>query len=214
MEQPSPSAVYSSLNGKVVLVTGGASGIGEAIVEAFVQQGSRVLFLDIQDDAANSLVQRQRRPDRIAPEYFHCDLTNASVLESVMEKILRSSPVIDVLVKRALAEGKTAPKYHALNQYPGRRPVCGGVAQAVYDSGPIRGHRTGRDAPARRRGSDVGAIFFCERSARSERKVVTFNSSTVGLPMCSGSPRASAIRGIQRRRRHRQAGCGRFPRPL
>jgi NAD(P)-dependent dehydrogenase (short-subunit alcohol dehydrogenase family) len=101
MEQPSPSAVYSSLNGKVVLVTGGASGIGEDIVKAFVQQGSRVLFLDIQDDAANSLVQRQRRPDRIAPEYFHCDLTNASELQSVMEKILRSSPVIDVLVNNA-----------------------------------------------------------------------------------------------------------------
>ena len=101
MEQPSPSAVYRSLKGKIVLVTGGASGIGEAIVEAFVQQGSRVLFLDIQDDAANSLVQRHRRPDRIAPEYFHCDLTNASELQSVMEKILRSSPEIDVLVNNA-----------------------------------------------------------------------------------------------------------------
>lgn len=101
MEQPSPSAVYSSLKGKVVLVTGGASGIGQAIVEQFVLQGSRVLFLDIQDDAANSLVQRQRRPERIAPEYFHCDLTNTSELQSVMEKILRSFPVIDVLVNNA-----------------------------------------------------------------------------------------------------------------
>jgi NAD(P)-dependent dehydrogenase (short-subunit alcohol dehydrogenase family) len=101
MEQPSPSAVYSSLKGKAVLVTGGASGIGEAIVEAFVLQGSRVLFLDILDDAANSLAQRLRRPDRIAPEYFHCDLTNTSELQSVMERILRSSPVIDVLVSNA-----------------------------------------------------------------------------------------------------------------
>ena len=101
MDQPSPSAVYSSLKGKVVLVTGGASGIGEAIVEAFVLQGSRVLFLDILDDAANSLVQRLRRSDRIAPEYFHCDLTNTSELQSVVERILRSSPVIDVLVSNA-----------------------------------------------------------------------------------------------------------------
>ena len=101
MEQPSPSAVYSSLKGKVVLVTGGATGIGEAIVESFVLQGSRVLFLDIQDDAANSLVQRLRRPDWIPVEYFHCDLTNTSELQSVMEKILRSSPAIDILVNNA-----------------------------------------------------------------------------------------------------------------
>ena len=101
MEQPSPSAVYSSLKGKVVLVTGGASGIGEAIVEAFVLQGSRVLFLDIQDDDANSLAQRLRRPGCIPPEYFHCDLTNTSELQSVMERILSASPAIDVLVNNA-----------------------------------------------------------------------------------------------------------------
>jgi len=101
MEQPSPSAVYSSLKGKVVLVTGGASGIGGAIVEAFVLQGSRVLFLDIQDDAANSVVQIWRRPESSSPEYFHCDLTNTSELQSVMEKVLRSFPVIDVLVNNA-----------------------------------------------------------------------------------------------------------------
>ncbi len=101
MEQTSPSAVYSSLKGKVVVVTGGASGIGEAIVEAFVLQGSRVLFLDIQDDAANSLVQRLGRPGCIPPEYFHCDLTNTSELQSLMEKILSAHPAIDVLVNNA-----------------------------------------------------------------------------------------------------------------
>jgi NAD(P)-dependent dehydrogenase (short-subunit alcohol dehydrogenase family) len=101
MEQSSPSAVYSSLKGRVVLVTGGASGIGEAIVEAFVLQGSRVLFLDIQDDAAHSLVQKSQRPGCITPEYFHCDLTNTSELQSVMEKILSAHPAIDVLVNNA-----------------------------------------------------------------------------------------------------------------
>ncbi|HTS07357.1 MAG TPA: SDR family oxidoreductase [Candidatus Eisenbacteria bacterium] len=101
MEPAQPSAVYTSLKGKVVLVTGGASGIGEAIVEAFVQQGSRVLFLDIQDDAATSLTQRLARPDCIAPEYFHCDLANIVELQSVVEKILSRFPAIDVLINNA-----------------------------------------------------------------------------------------------------------------
>lgn len=101
MEPTSPSAVYSSLERKVVVVTGGASGIGEAIVEAFVLQRARVLFLDIQDEAATSLVQKLRSPECISPEYFHCDLTNTSELQSVMQKILRSFPVIDVLVNNA-----------------------------------------------------------------------------------------------------------------
>src|SRR5215469_10814116 len=101
MEPAQPSAVYSSLKGKIVLVTGGASGIGEAIVEAFVQQGSRVLFFDIQDETANALVRRLHRPEYISPEFFHCDLTNNSELQSVMDKILPSFPVIDVLVNNA-----------------------------------------------------------------------------------------------------------------
>ncbi len=101
MEQTSLSTVYNSLKGKVVLVTGGASGIGEAIVEAFALQKAQVLFLDIQDDAADSLVRRLRRPDCIPPEYFHCDLTNTQELQSVVEKILQSFPAIDVLVNNA-----------------------------------------------------------------------------------------------------------------
>src|SRR5580692_100654 len=101
MEQTSLSTVYNSLKGKVVLVTGGASGIGEAMVEAFVLQQARVLFLDIQDDVADSLVRRLGRPDCVPPEYFHCDLTNTAELQSVIEKILQSFPAIDVLVNNA-----------------------------------------------------------------------------------------------------------------
>ena len=99
--EPSPSAVYSSLKGKVVLVTGGASGIGAAVVEAFFQQGSRVLFLDVQDKAASSLIQSLEHPQSMPPEYFHCDLHHIPELQSVLETILGSVPVIDVLVNNA-----------------------------------------------------------------------------------------------------------------
>lgn len=101
MERTASSAVYHSLEGKVVLVTGGASGIGEAIVEAFVLQGSRVLFLDVQDEAADSLAQRLQQPQGISPEYFHCDLANIAELQSVMHTILQKFPTIDVLVNNA-----------------------------------------------------------------------------------------------------------------
>jgi len=40
-------SIYPDLRDKVVLITGGGSGIGEALVTAFLEQASRVVFLDI-----------------------------------------------------------------------------------------------------------------------------------------------------------------------
>jgi D-xylose 1-dehydrogenase len=101
MPQSLHSAIYSSLDGKVVLVTGGASGIGEAIVEAFVAQKSRVLFCDVQDEVAQTLIERIRQPEYVPPQYFHCDLTNIEELQQTLDRVLRSVPAIDVLVNNA-----------------------------------------------------------------------------------------------------------------
>jgi len=101
MPQSLHSAIYSSLDGKVVLVTGGASGIGEAIVEAFVAQKSRVLFCDVQDEVAQTLIERLRQPEYVPPQYFHCDLTNIEELQQTLDRVLRSVPAIDVLVNNA-----------------------------------------------------------------------------------------------------------------
>ena len=48
-------ATYPSLKDRVVLITGGASGIGESIVEQFASQKSKVAFLDINDELGNEL---------------------------------------------------------------------------------------------------------------------------------------------------------------
>ena len=54
-------ANYPSLKDKVVVITGGASGIGESIVENFLQQGSKVAFLDKDEKLGNKLVKKQIR---------------------------------------------------------------------------------------------------------------------------------------------------------
>ena len=53
---------YPSLDGRHVLVTGGASGIGEALVKALAQQGCAVSFFDIDEEAGDdcpSWIQEQ-----------------------------------------------------------------------------------------------------------------------------------------------------------
>jgi len=50
------------LKDRVALVTGGGSGIGESLVEAFARQGARVAFVDILDQESNALVERLGAP--------------------------------------------------------------------------------------------------------------------------------------------------------
>ena len=85
----------------MVVVTGGASGIGEAIVEAFAMQGAQVVFLDIQDDAAGRLSERVQGAGGIMPIYRHCDLTDVEGLQRTVSGILASYPQVDVLVNNA-----------------------------------------------------------------------------------------------------------------
>ena len=73
-------ANYPSLKDKVVLVSGGASGIGESIVRHFARQGSKVGFLDIADEAAKKLIA-DLGPDADL-HYEHCDVTDIAAREA------------------------------------------------------------------------------------------------------------------------------------
>ena len=52
-------ATYPSLAGKTALVTGGASGIGAEIVRAFAAQGTRVGFIDLDENASAAIAAEQ-----------------------------------------------------------------------------------------------------------------------------------------------------------
>lgn len=93
-------AAYPSLGDRAVMVTGGASGIGAAIVEAFSAQGAKVCFLDVQDNAAAELASRLGGC-RNVPVYRHCDLTDIAALRTAIEAAAEEFGTVDVLVNNA-----------------------------------------------------------------------------------------------------------------
>jgi D-xylose 1-dehydrogenase len=92
--------IYPSLRDKRVLVTGGGSGIGEGLVEAFVQQGARVAFVDIVDQASRDLVERlSDAPHK--PIYRQCDLKDIDTFKRTLAELETTLGGIDVLVNNA-----------------------------------------------------------------------------------------------------------------
>jgi D-xylose 1-dehydrogenase len=94
-------AVYPSLKDRVVLITGGATGIGEAMVRAFAHQGARVAFFDVQDEPAIALRNELSVAGCTAPLYLHCDLTDVAALRENVERVLAATGTVDVLVNNA-----------------------------------------------------------------------------------------------------------------
>jgi D-xylose 1-dehydrogenase len=93
--------IYHDLKDKHVLVTGGGSGIGEAIVETFVHQGSAVSFIDIDTKASEALVPRVKGLGLPAPHFHPCDLRDIPALQSKISAIIAARGPITVLVNNA-----------------------------------------------------------------------------------------------------------------
>jgi NAD(P)-dependent dehydrogenase (short-subunit alcohol dehydrogenase family) len=91
-------AVYPSLKGKRVLVTGGGSGIGAGIVEGFVRQGSEVVFFDIADEDSKALVSGLGADNL---RYERVDLTDVAATQATIRRLVDEGGAFDVLVNNA-----------------------------------------------------------------------------------------------------------------
>src|SRR6516162_1228132 len=94
------TAIYSDLAGKVVLVTGGASGIGEAIVRRFAQQKSIVVFLDIKVDEGTRLA-RELSGEGLSAHFLNVDLTDIAALRAGIADARKAHGPINVLINNA-----------------------------------------------------------------------------------------------------------------
>lgn len=94
-------ATYPSLQGRKVLITGGATGIGEAFVTGFAEQGAQVAFLDIQDEAAANLSARVAAHGHPAPLYLHCDMTDLDAVRTSVAEAIGQMQGLDILINNA-----------------------------------------------------------------------------------------------------------------
>lgn len=93
-------ARYPSLEARVVLITGGASGIGASMVEHFAAQGSRVAFLDFDRAGGEAMAART------GALFLPCDLRDIAALRAaVAEAAARLGPV-EVLVNSAARDDR------------------------------------------------------------------------------------------------------------
>jgi len=89
-------AVYPSLEGKRVVITGGGSGIGAGLVEAFVGQGAEVHFLDVLEPESKALAASLGEA-RVAPRFHAVDLKDADAIAAFFQSI----GTVDVLINNA-----------------------------------------------------------------------------------------------------------------
>lgn len=99
--------VYTDLKNKHIFITGGASGIGESFVRAFVEQQSKVSFIDIDDKAAQLLceeLQGKGFDDYIF--YQHCDIRNIDNIRECVQSARDRFGAIAVLINNAAKDDR------------------------------------------------------------------------------------------------------------
>jgi D-xylose 1-dehydrogenase len=91
------TTTYGSLNGRAVLVTGGATGIGECVARAFHAQGAKVAILDYNSEAGRYLSKELR--ERV--HFEHCDVRDIPALQAAVQQASEAIGPIGVLVNNA-----------------------------------------------------------------------------------------------------------------
>jgi len=101
-------ARYPSLADRVVLITGGATGIGATMVEEFATQAAKVAFLDIDHAAGEALAARVALTASHAPLFVRCDLCDIDALRAAVGQVRRHWGAIGVLVNNAANDQRHA----------------------------------------------------------------------------------------------------------
>lgn len=125
-----------------MLVTGGGSGIGAALVEGFIRQKAKVAFIDIAAAESETLAERLGRENGNRPLFLHADLRDIEALRAAVDRAAAAHGPVRVLVNNAARDDRHAiedvtPEFwdanHAVNLRPhffAAQAVVGGMKAA------------------------------------------------------------------------------------
>jgi D-xylose 1-dehydrogenase len=100
------AARYPSLRDRRVFITGGGSGIGAAMVEAFVAQGAKVAFIDIAEGASAALAESLKAAGHTAPWWRRCDVRDLGALQSAIREAAAELGDFEVLVNNVASDDR------------------------------------------------------------------------------------------------------------
>ncbi|XP_019195765.1 PREDICTED: secoisolariciresinol dehydrogenase-like [Ipomoea nil] len=93
------STMAKRLEGKVALITGGASGIGKCTAKLFSEHGAKVAIADIQEDLGSAVVDSLGGPSNST--YLHCDVTNEEHVRNAVDKTVETFGKLDIMFANA-----------------------------------------------------------------------------------------------------------------
>ncbi|XVE61425.1 hypothetical protein DITRI_Ditri06bG0038900 [Diplodiscus trichospermus] len=160
------SLVAKRLEGKVVIITGGASGIGERTTRVFVKHGAKVLIADIQDELGHSLCKELGSPETIS--YIHCDVTCESDVQNAVDFAVSKFGKLDIMFNNAGIPGE-----------PEKRAIASNIDdfKRVFDVNVF--------------GAFLGAKHAARVMIPAKKGCILFTASLASL-ICMGAPHAYA----------------------
>ena len=102
-------ANYPSLRDQCVFITGGATGIGAALVKAFAQQGAKVAFVDVDADSATNLIAVLESESLTQLWFQEVDVTDSDALQKTIENADGALGPLNILINNAANDMRQAP---------------------------------------------------------------------------------------------------------
>ncbi|KDP36169.1 hypothetical protein JCGZ_08813 [Jatropha curcas] len=91
------TAIHKRLEGKVAIITGGASGIGASTVHLFHENGAKVVIADIQDNLGHALASKLGKN----VSYIHCDVSNEEDIINLVDTTISRHGKLDIMYNNA-----------------------------------------------------------------------------------------------------------------
>jgi len=101
--------IMHRLEGKVAIITGGASGFGEATARLFVKHGGKVIIADVQDEKGiglcNDVTSSTNDCDNFSISYTHCNVTDDTDVKNVVNIAVSKYGKLDIMFNNAGISG-------------------------------------------------------------------------------------------------------------